>query len=360
MNFSEYFNGDLTTIITPINVKVYEKLLKESNFDPEESKFLVNGFTYGFNLGYRGPWKRKDTSRNIPFQVGGVRSKEDMWEKIMTEIKLGRYAGLFEEIPYKYYVQSPIGLVPKSNNKTRLIFHLSYNFKEYGSINSYIPPELCSVKYNDIEHAVLASLKLLRDLEESGRTTESIFYSKTDLVSTFRILPLKLKFYKLLILKANHPISGKTYFFVEKNLVFGISISCSHFHRFSESLRHMFEHLVGATMICTAYLDDYLFYTPSEVTCNNRLREFLSLCQRIGVPTSLEKTEWALEIITSLGVNFNGRLKVLMIPEEKRNKALNWLKYSLNKKKATVKELEQLTGLLNFLGRAIIPGRAFT
>ena len=51
---------------------------------------------------------------------------------------------------------------------------------------------------------------------------------------------------------------------------------------------------------------------------------------------------------------------VLQIPEDKRCQALSWLNYVLNKKSCTVKELEKLTGLLNFLARAIVPGCTFT
>ena len=49
--------------------------------------------------------------------------------KLVKKVNLGRYAGPFLNIPFKNYVQSPVGLVPKAGNKTRLIFHLSYDFK---------------------------------------------------------------------------------------------------------------------------------------------------------------------------------------------------------------------------------------
>ena len=39
---------------------------------------------------------------------------------------------------------------------------------------------------------------------------------------------------------------------------------------------------------------------------------------------------------------------------------MNQLKYVVNKKKTTIKNLQELTGLLNFFKRAIIPGRTFT
>ena len=65
-------------------------------------------------------------------------------------------------------------------------------------------------------------------------------------------------------------------------------------------------------------------------------------------------------MITFLGVLLCGRNRVLAIPVEKKTKALNLLKWAIEKKKVTVKFIQQLTGLLNFLNRVIVPGRVFT
>ena len=140
-------NFNLEGIITPVNLDVLEEYLISSNYDQEETTFLVKGFREGFDITYEGPQNRQDVSRNIPFQVGGVGDRKDMWLKIMKEVKEKRYAGPFEEIPYKRFVQSPIGLVPKAGNKTRLIFHLSYDFKDgYKSINHTRREMQCQVK----------------------------------------------------------------------------------------------------------------------------------------------------------------------------------------------------------------------
>ena len=45
----------------------------------------------------------------------------------MKEVRLKHFVGPFEEVPYDNFIQSPIGLVPKSEpGETRLIFHLSH------------------------------------------------------------------------------------------------------------------------------------------------------------------------------------------------------------------------------------------
>ena len=47
-------NLDTENIITPINAKVLKKLLNDANYDKKETAFLVNGFSNGFSIEYRG------------------------------------------------------------------------------------------------------------------------------------------------------------------------------------------------------------------------------------------------------------------------------------------------------------------
>ena len=147
-------NYDIESVMTPVRVKQYEKFLLESNYPPEERKFLVEGFTSGFQLGYTGPAIQRNYSRNLPFTVG---SPAILWEKIMKEGRLGRYTGPYKQIPYENFIQSPIGLVPKGEGgkDTHLIFHLSYDFSnKFRSVNYYVNKQESSVKYNDLDHAV--------------------------------------------------------------------------------------------------------------------------------------------------------------------------------------------------------------
>ena len=62
----EYFeNFDLTNIVTPVNADILEKALVETNYDPVETKFLVQRFKEGFDLEYKGLMERWDTARNL-------------------------------------------------------------------------------------------------------------------------------------------------------------------------------------------------------------------------------------------------------------------------------------------------------
>ena len=351
-------NTDLDHITTPINVPQFGRLLKESGFPEADAEFLIRGFTDGFDLGYQGPSDRQDVSENLPFHVG---SEIEMWNKIMKEVGAGRYAGPFEEIPFKDFMQSPIGLVPKAGNQTRLIFHLSYNFPSgKGSVNSNTPEHLCKVKYRDLDYAIRVSLKLLRSMSEDSDGNRILFYSKSDLKSAFRILPLSRHCYQWLVMKAINPVTKKLSYFVDKNLPFGSSISCSLFTKFSEALKHLVEHRLQRKFVVTNYLDDFLFTAETKEACDDMVRQFLSLCRDISCPVSLDKTEWGQSSIIFLGILLDGIHHCLCIPFDKKVKALNMLRWISNKKSATVKEIQSLSGYLNFLNKAIVPGRAFT
>ena len=120
-----YENFDLHSVVTLVNADKLEYLLKHSNYDAGETKFLIDGFRHGFRLGYQGPHKIAIRSRNL--KLRGVGSPTILWYKVTKEVKEGRYAGPYTRILYKHFIQSPIGLVPKDNGKNvHLIFHLSY------------------------------------------------------------------------------------------------------------------------------------------------------------------------------------------------------------------------------------------
>ena len=67
-----------------------------------------------------------------------------------------------------------------------------------------------------------------------------------------------------------------------------------------------------------------------------------------------------MQIIVFLGMLLNTKTQTVSIPVDKRDKALKILISLLDATKATVLKLQQLTGLLNFIGHSIVPGRAFT
>ena len=120
-----YENFDLDNMVTPVDANKFDNLLRIANYDRKKCEFLHKGFTSGFSLGYNNQNPVQIKSQNLKLRVG---HEIEVWNKVMKEIKLLRYAGPFSEIPFKEdYIQSLIGLVPKDGGKdTRLMFHLLY------------------------------------------------------------------------------------------------------------------------------------------------------------------------------------------------------------------------------------------
>ena len=222
----EFMNYDLTSTVTLVDVNRFKGLLQEAGYEEKKIDYLYQGFTNGFNIHYREPLNKKGVRRQAPNLKLRVGNETELWNKVMNEVKLGRYARPFDDPPFDSYVQLPIGLVPKDKGKkTRLIFHLSYP-KDGDSINSGIPKELCTVKYPDFDSAVKWCLQASR----------SCSAGKSDMSAAFRQVPLLVSQFCLMVMKALHPISRKFQFFVDKCLPFGSSISCAIFQAISDAI----------------------------------------------------------------------------------------------------------------------------
>ena len=160
-------------------------------------------------------------------------------------------------------------------------------------------------------------------------------------------------------MKAQDPSTGEWKYFIDKCLPFGASISCALFQSFSDALCHLMEFKTNAVGLITNYLDNFLFLALTLMRCNAMIHTFLELCKEIRVPIAFEKTEWGDELVIFLGILLDGRHLKLALPLDKKEHDIQLLKLMLSKKKATVKEIQSLCGYLNFLCKAIFPGRPF-
>ena len=157
-----YENYDNKNVVMPVKYRILNSMLKQANYDEVKRTKIVKGFKEGFRLGYNGSQKVRLRAPNLKLSVG---DEIILWNKVMKEVSLKRYAGPYQQISFDYFIQSPIGLVPKDNGKdVRLIFHLSYprNFQSKKSVNTNIPENLTRVSYLDFNKAIF------RYLEECG------------------------------------------------------------------------------------------------------------------------------------------------------------------------------------------------
>ena len=225
-------NYNLETIHTVLDGDHFAQLLREAYYDEQEVKFLRNGFTQGFKIGYEGPTDRQEKAHNIQRSCG---AKTDLWNKMIKEVNLKRFAGPFTSIPYDRYIQLPTGLVPKGQGQgqTRLIFHLSWPVND--SVNFHMPRDKCTLKYKDLDEAVQLFMEVINEAAHC-------FMAKSDMKSAFRHLPIRKQYWRWLVLIARHPKTNEKFYFIDKNVPFGASISCSHFQRVSNGIEAIFRH----------------------------------------------------------------------------------------------------------------------
>lgn len=337
--------------MTPVRVEKLEELLSASHYDPDESRFLVEGFRHGFKLGYEGPTNRRTLAKNHRLRAG---NQVVLWNKLMKEVKVGRLSGPYPNPPHKNFIQSPITLIPKKGSEStdpeensRLIVDLSWPHGD--SLNDHTPQSVKSVNYPLFDKAIQMCLK-----EGKG-----CYLARTDCKSAFLMLPLAPDQFCWVTLMCEHPTTKVKFYFCMKTVCFGSGTSCFLYMKFSNALAHIFRHRTISGEI-NNYLDDFLTCKIDEEGCNGYLLCFIDICGEINLPLSEDKTCFATQLIGFLGLLIDSVRQTVSIPLEKIERGKRELDIIRRSKKVTVHQLQKLTGLLNFLCKAIVPGRAFT
>ena len=118
--------------------------------------------------------------------------------------------------------------------------------------------------------------------------------------AAFRNLPIWKEDWRWLGMMAEHPKTNRKFYFIDKTVPFGASVSCCHFQRFSDAVEWIYYYRTRSR--ANNYLDDFLMAALFQGLCNERIKIFLEICYQINFPVSLEKTCWASQIIVFLGM----------------------------------------------------------
>ena len=321
---------------TPVKTDRLAELLQNYP-DQTVAANLIQGFTTGFHLHYKG----RQRTRKCTNLLSAREHPEVFADKVNKELQLGRYLGPFPYPPVPNLQCSPLGLVPKKGNKGkfRLIMHLSYPHNN--SINSNIPTEYTRVKYKDFDWVV--------DLCIKHGTGCSVV--KADLDSAYRWVPMSWQSLQYL------GIMIEGWYLLETCLPFGAAESCAIFEKFSSALEWMVQEATDEEL--SHYLDDFIFVHASFTKCLHMLQEFYRICKEIGFPVNEGKTEGPTTQITFLGLLLDTILGLIRVRQDKVEDARCRIQLLLNSKKTKVTAVKSLRRLLNFICRAVRPGRAF-
>ena len=324
-----------STLPSPlINRQTLELLLSGYH----DKHFVIEGFLHGFKLHYTG----QCISSFLNNHASAERNVNILQQKINHEIHLGRVAGPFNAPPFHPFIVSPLGLVPKKEPDTYRIIHDLSAPKGY-SVNEHIADEFVTVSYEIFDYVI--------------SLIQSIGYgclmAKADIKDAFRLLPISPEDYKLL----GFCVNGKYYY--DKYLPMGCRTSCQAFTRFGGALHWILITLYNVLSV-SHILDDFQFFGPSGThACMHGLSSFRHLCHQLNVPIKESKTVYPSTKVILHGIEVDTIAMTMCLPVEKLDKLNTMLNSYLKLFKVTLRQLQQLLGLMNFACKCVVPGRAF-
>ncbi|XP_062572622.1 uncharacterized protein LOC134234551 [Saccostrea cucullata] len=321
---------------TPVRPEILKTLLE--GYNSSLSELILSGFTTGFRLGCLGT----PTSQSSSNHGSTNKHPQVVLNKILKEQKLGRISEPSPFPQFENLVTSPLGVVPKKvEGQFRLIHDLS--FPENNSVNSQIPPENSQVSYDSIDNII----SLVRQFGSAA------LMAKCDIEDGFRNIPIHPEDYHLLGFK------WENFFYYDKCLPMGASSSCKIFEMLSTALQWIMLNYFSAKGM-SHMIDDFFFIgPPASDSCLTDLNNFISLCDKIGIPLNPNKTCLPNTNIIIYGIEVDSIAMECRLPDDKISKIEAQLSSFSMRKKITLRELQSLIGLLNFACSVISPGRAF-
>ncbi len=321
-------------------------LRRRHGYDPHKTDYLVKGFTEGFHLRLDAPVHliAEDLTTTSLLTKSNHKSArvnpEAVGTKLCKKIRAKGMIGPFSSPVCSTYMVSPSGLrEKKSPGKFRVIHNLSAPFVG-PSVNSHIPTAAGSVSYDTVDTAI----SLIQAVGPRA------FLAKTDIEHAYKLIP---------ILPADITALGIRWFgdwLWDCTLPMGSRSGCAIFKAFSHTIQFLSEARGCGDM--SHMLDDFLMVSPDKHISDNRLSRFLALCELLGIPVVWEKTESGTCIIF-LGITLDTIKMEVRLPQEKLDKCLRLITAYRQLQKISIKQLESLTGLLNFACKVIHPGRPY-
>ena len=107
------------------------------------------------------------------------------------------------------------------------------------------------------------------------------------------------------------------------------------------------------------YLNDFIFVANSLVEAETYKHILIHTWADLGVPLEISKLEGPSTCLTFLGIEIDTIAMQAHLPLEKLSGLKQELSLVIDRKTMLKRELQQLTGLLQFATRVIKPGRPF-
>ncbi len=303
--------------------------------DYKNREYILDGVTHGFSL-----IDGEHLQTIEPVRVGNHRSafinRPAVEKQIREELSKGNYK-LFSEKPH---IISPIGAIPKGEDKIRLIHDAS--LPEGRGANSLMTD--CDCTYMDIREA-------------QKHIQLGDYIAKVDLKNAYRSVNVHPSNYTFMGLAWKFQGETRERFMVDTKLPFGASKSPKIFQTLSEAVCSIMWCRFAIRVI--AYLDDFLVITRTKQMCAQALRTLIFVLRRLGFDINWKKVDGPSTILTFLGVEINTERMALSLPAVKCKQFLDLLQQFQTRQRASKRQLESLIGKLSWASQVIQGGRTF-
>ncbi|XP_055332307.1 uncharacterized protein LOC129584213 [Paramacrobiotus metropolitanus] len=326
--------GDQVTVPekaqTPLRAEAFERLLADHP-DAHLRRFISDTLRLGADIRYRGP----QLSRKTPNSQSARIHQYALLQSVQKEVDLGHSVGPFPTPPFPHFVVNALGCRPKKDGGHRTIMDLSQ--PSGSSVNDHIDGREMPLQYCSVDDAV-------RLASSAGRYA---IMGKMDIKSAFRLIPVRRADWNLL----GYCLNGKYYFDIV--LPFGCRSSPYIFEFFSAAV-HWCVVKKSRLPSMLHYVDDYLFVgSPGTDDCSTLMTAMREVCEELGVPLALDKTEGPATRLIFLGIEIDSDAQTLSLPAGKLQEIKATLERWHERSSCTLTELQSLIGTLTFASKCL-------
>ena len=204
-----------------------------------------------------------------------------------------------------------------------------------------ISSELASLSYASIDH--LAAL-----ITTEGKGSLLV---KTDIKEAYKMVPVHPEDQHLLGVEWEGTI------FMDKTLPFGLRSAPKIFSAAADAAQWVL-HKEGVNK-GLHYLDDYIFVAGDINSARLQKSTLLNVFARLGIPVELSKLEGPSTCLSFLGIEVDTGCLQLRLPSCKPADLIETLERCIEHESLRKKQLQHLTGLLQFATKVVRPGRPF-
>ena len=309
--------------------------------DRELCEFVFSCIQHGIPMCYEGnPLRLPGVEKNLfttPQQDIAIT------KYVVSQCELGYISGPFRRKPKNLLINA-VGAVPKDKTKHRVITHLSH--PEGYSVNDGITRELVSVNYVGVYDVVVMLL-------DAGPRA---WLWKSDFAGAYR---------QLLVQLCDRLLMGFKwcgYYFIDNRLNFGSRTGPCIFSLFATLIIWIvIRKYKDSTLFkfILSYMDDTFAACTTKLSANREMLAYKKLCMELGVELSEKKTVGPSQSLKILGLQYNTVDQTVTMGSDRRKKVYATLVSLLKVKVITTKELQSITGTLQYIVTVIWCGPAF-